>query len=398
MTRERSILHVDMDAFYAAIEQRDRPELSGKCVIVGGTSRRSVVSTASYEARRFGVRSAMPMHEARARCPHAIVLLPRMHRYSEVSEQIFAIFSRFTPLVEGLSLDEAFLDVTASSLFGDAETIARTLQSAIEKEIGLTASVGVAPNKWVAKIASDLKKPRGLVVVSEQEKRAFLAPLPIEKMWGLGAVRSALLRQHRFLTLGDLASSDPERIVSLIGKGGYPLWQRARGDDSRPVEPNRPHQSIGAEQTFVYDVWDREKLFRSFLQHAERIASRLQRMQIYGSSLSIKVKYHDFSQTTRQTKLKPPLADTLSIFQAAKDLFSSLGELKKPLRLTGISVGGLLQHPPLSLFEEQRCKQEKLEATLLQVRSRYGTDRITRAALLSENVAKAVDTARSRLR
>ncbi len=250
----REILHIDMDAFFASVEQLDDPSLRGEPVLVGGAERRGVVAAASYEARPFGIHSAMPMAEALRRCRHAIVVPPRRHRYEEVSASIFAVFRRFTPLVEGLSVDEAFLDVTASrGLFGDGEAIARRIRQAIRAETGLTASAGVAPSKFVAKIASDFDKPDGLVVVRPEEVRAFLDPLPIERMWGVGPKAAARLHGLGYVTLRDLAEADVRRLEATLGSWGGEVARLARGEDEREVVSEREAKSIGAEETYDED-------------------------------------------------------------------------------------------------------------------------------------------------
>ena len=244
-----------MDAFYASVEQRDHPALRGRPVLVGGPSRRGVVTAASYEARPFGARSAMPMAQAIRLCPEAVVVPVRMDRYVEVSAQIFAIFHRYTPLVQGLSLDEAFLDVTASqSLFGDGASIARQIKDAIRRELELTASAGVAPCRFVAKVASDLRKPDGLVVVREDEVRAFLAPLPIERMWGVGQKTAPKLRALGFATLDDFARADGAQLEHLLGSWGRHVQSLARGDDDREVDPHLAAKSVGAESTYEHDL------------------------------------------------------------------------------------------------------------------------------------------------
>ncbi|HWL86674.1 MAG TPA: DNA polymerase IV, partial [Polyangiaceae bacterium] len=253
MPSPRSIVHVDMDAFYASVEIRDAPALRGKPVLVGGAKRRGVVLAASYEARVFGAHSAMPMAEAMRLCPQATVVPPRHERYAEVSRKVFAIFERYTPLVEGLSMDEAFLDVTESrSLFGDGAAIARAIKSDVSKELGLTASAGVATSKFVAKVASDLKKPDGLVVVPEDREgvAAFLAPLAIERMWGVGPKTSPRLRALGICTLGDLASCDERVLDDMLGSWGRHVRELARGIDPREVEPDRAAKSVGAEETY----------------------------------------------------------------------------------------------------------------------------------------------------
>ena len=293
-----------MDAFYASVEQRDDPSLRGKPVLVGHDSRRGVVTTASYEARPSGARSAMPMMEALRLCPDAIVVPVRMARYVEVSERVFEIFHRYTPLVQGLSLDEAFLDVTASqSLFGDGVKIARAIKNDIHRELELTASAGVAPCRFVAKIASDLRKPDGLVAVRQENVRRFLAPLPIEKMWGVGPKTAPKLRALGYETLDDLARATPDALERTLGSWGAHVGALARGEDERDVDPSRAAKSVGAEQTYERDLSGHEEIARTLLVHSERIAQRLVREGISARVVAIKLKYADFTSRTRRVTL-----------------------------------------------------------------------------------------------
>jgi DNA polymerase-4 len=380
----RQILHVDMDAFYASVEQRDDPSLRGKPVIVGGPSKRGVVTAASYEARPFGVRSAMSMVEAMRRCPHAIVVPGRMSRYAEVSHAVFAIFRRFTPLVEGLSLDEAFLDVTASrSLFGDGETIARRIKDAISSELSLHASAGVAPSKFVAKIASDLRKPDALVVVREDEVVSFLAALPIERMWGVGQKSAPRMHTAGFHTLGDLARADDALLVRLFGSWGAEMKRLARGDDPREVDPDRDAKSIGAEETFEHDLRARPDLERALLSQASRVASRLFAEGLATRGVTVKLKYSDFTIKTRARALREAIVGTTSIYDVARALLDRF-DLRRPIRLTGVSAGRLVPiEETRTLFPDERTQRDqKLEAVSAALRERFGGEPITRAALL----------------
>ncbi len=390
---EREILHVDMDAFFASVEELDDPSLRGRPVLVGGASRRGVVAAASYAARRFGARSAMPMAEAIRRCPDAVVVAPRRERYAEVSAAVFAIFRRYTPLVEGLSFDEAFLDVTASrSLFGDGTSIARRIKAEIRGEIGLTASAGVAPCKFAAKIASDLEKPDGLVVV-EGDVAAFLAPLALERMWGVGPKAAARLRAAGFATIGDLARADSRRLEQLMGESWAPHVQGlARGLDERPVDPDREAVSIGAEETYDRDVVTRRGLELCLLDHAGRVAQRLVHEGLAGDVVVVKLKYADFTLRTRRTTLPDPVADTDSIYGAARALLSRFDlaasrDAVRPVRLVGVTVAGLVAEPAegtLSLFAEERSPERgrKLEEVVSKIADRFGGAGVTRAALL----------------
>ncbi|MGZ8441745.1 MAG: DNA polymerase IV, partial [Candidatus Deferrimicrobiaceae bacterium] len=274
----RGILHLDLDAFYASVEVLDHPELRGKPVIVGGDERRGVVAAASYEARKFGVHSAIPTATAKRLCPKGIFLPVRMSRYAEMSDMVFAIYRRFTPLVEPLSIDEAFLDVTGCDrLFGSAEEAARKIKAAVREETGLTVSAGVAPNKFLAKIASDLGKPDGLTVVPLGGEQVFLDPLPVGKMWGVGKVTGEALLGRGIRTIGDLRRSPREMLVGAFGAHGEHLYELARGIDDRPVETERDAKSIGHEDTFDHDLRDRGAMRRELLSLADRVSSRLRR-------------------------------------------------------------------------------------------------------------------------
>ena len=383
----RQILHVDMDAFYASVEQNDDPALRGRPVVVGGRSRRGVVCAASYEARKFGVFSAMPMGEALRRCPVAVVILPRMDRYAEVSAAVFDIFHRFTPLVEGLSLDEAFLDVTGSqALFGDGQSIARAIKDAVRADTGLTASAGVAPCKFAAKVASDLEKPDGLVVVREGEVAAFLAPLPIERMWGVGPKTAPRMREAGFATLGDLARADPRRLERLLGSWGLHVHALARGEDPRSVDPEGLAKSIGAEQTYEEDLTCRAALARSLLDHAARVARRLVHEGLTARAVTVKLKYADFTLRSRQITLPAAVCDTQSIYDAACELLDKFPRGSGRVRLTGVSVSHLSGDPPEpTLFPDRAAeKRRRLEEVVSSVAARFGGEGITRATLLDD--------------
>ncbi|MBK8170352.1 MAG: DNA polymerase IV [Sandaracinaceae bacterium] len=380
----RQILHVDMDAYYASVEQHDRPELRGKPVIVGGPSKRGIVCAASYEARPFGVRSAMPMVEAMRKCPEGIVVAPRHARYAEVSRSIFGIFRRYTPLVEGLSLDEAFLDVTGSQrLFGRGEEIARQIKDAIRAETGLTASAGVAHCKFVAKIASDLRKPDGLVVVPD-DVAAFLAPLPVERMWGIGPKTAKRVRDAGYSTIGDLARADAQHLEYLLGSWGAYINQLARGQDDRDVIADGDAKSIGAEETFEQDLTDRASMEHYLLAQSARVASRLVREELVARCVSVKIKYSDFTAVSRQLTLREAVCDTDSIFHAARELLSRIPIAGKRVRLTGVSMSDFAQaSAPQSLFPDERIVRGRAIETATQaLRDRFGKQGVTRAALL----------------
>jgi DNA polymerase-4 len=374
-----------MDAFYASVEQRDDPSLRGRPVIVGGPARRGVVCAASYEARPFGVRSAMSMGEALRLCPDAAVVPPRHSHYASVSARVFGIFARVTPLIEGLSLDEAFLDVTGSeSLFGDGETIARKIKREIWEELSLRASAGVAPNKFTAKLASDLDKPDGLLVVPAARVRAFLAVLPIERMWGVGARTAPHAHEAGIHTIGDLADADDARLAHVFGERGPFMGALARGEDDRPVVPDREAKSIGAENTFEQDVTSRTALTRHLLEQSVRVASRMHVAELATTTVVLKLKFHDFKLITRSIKLPSPVRDTDAIYAAAIALLDRVELRGKRIRLTGVSATGLVPKTSTrTLFpDEKRQRSERLEDVAATLRARFGDDAIVRARLL----------------
>ena len=384
----RTILHVDMDAFYASVEQRDDPRLRGKPVIVGGRSRRAVVLAASYEVRRFGVRSAMSMGEALRRAPDAVVVPPRRDRYAEASEQAFAIFHRYTPLVEPLSLDEAFLDVTGSrAIFGDGAAMASAIKRDVRDELRLTASAGVAPCKFAAKIASDLRKPDGLVVVPPEPGAVarFLAPLPIERMWGIGPKTAPRMRSLGYATIGDLARADEAALESALGSWGIEVSRLARGDDARTVVPDGLAKSIGAEETYEEDLRGADAISPTLLDHAARVARRLVRARLWAQTVTVKIKYSDFRVRTRQATLPDPVQDTDGLHRAAVELLAHLPLEGRAVRLTGVSASGLVDGPPAPMLfpDEQAEKRRKVEAVAATIADRYGDERaLTRGTLI----------------
>lgn len=388
----RQILHIDMDAFFASVEQKDDPSLVGKPVLVGGAARRGVVAAASYEARSFGCRSAMPMAEAMRRCPHAVVVPPRRERYVEVSDRVFDVFHRYTPLVEGLSIDEAFLDVTESrSLFGDGVAIARRIKADVKEETGLTASAGVAPCKFAAKIASDLDKPDGLTVVAD-DVAAFLAPLPVEKMWGVGPKTAPTLRRLGYATIGDLAGARGDALERVLGAWGADVARLARGDDPRAVVPDREAKSIGAECTYDEDLVTREAIARTLLAHASRVAERLTAEGLAAGAVVVKLKYADFTLLTRRTTFREAASDTRTLHDACIALLDRFPLDRARVRLTGVAAhdlrpGGGVQR---ALFpDEPAARRRQVEAVLLSAKGRFGGHSITFATLLEDDVPKA---------
>ena len=382
--KERAILHVDMDAFYASVEQRDDPSLKGRPVIVGGDSRRGVVAAASYEARKFGVHSAMSMVEAMRRCPQAAVTAPRMGRYAEVSAQVFEVFRRYTPQVEGLSIDEAFLDVTGSrTLFGSAVRIAESIKKEILAETQLYASAGVANSKFVAKVASDLDKPDGLVVVASECVAEFLAPLPIERMWGVGPKAATRLRGLGFKTFHSLASTPVEDLESVLGAWGTQIHRLARGIDEREVVGERDAKSIGGEVTFDADLREREAIEKHLLAQSVRVAGRLHAAGLWAHVITVKIKDATHRSKTRQMRVEPALADTDAVFAAARTLLERFSGIERGVRLCGVSASDFVSAPPLELFTNtKRERNERLEALTGELRTRFGKQGATRARLL----------------
>ena len=387
----RQILHIDMDAFFASVEQRDNPALRGKPLVVGGAARRGVVAAASYEAREYGVRSAMPMAEALRRCPRLLVVPPRGDRYAAVSEQVFDIFHRYTPLVEGLSIDEAFLDVTASqSLFGDGAAIARRIKTEILAETELTGSAGVATSKFVAKIASDMDKPNGLTLVPE-DVAAFLAPLPIERMWGVGPKTAPNLHALGYRTLGDLAAADPKALERALGAWGTSVRLLAMGLDDREVVPDRDAKSIGAECTYEEDLRDREAIARTLLAHAARVAERLTAGKIAARTVVVKLKWHDFTVLSRRMTLPEPASDTRTIHDACIALLDRFPLQGARIRLTGVSVADLCDPAPKQamLFPDAKAARRRdVQEVLLRAKHRFGEAPLTFATLLESKEEK----------
>jgi DNA polymerase-4 len=374
-----------MDAFYASVEERDRPELKDKPLIVGGIGGRGVVAAANYAVRRYGVRSAMPMREALRRCPTAICVPPRMARYKEVSEQVFAIFREFTPLVEGLSLDEAFLDVTASQrLLGNAESIGSEIRRRIARQTGLTASVGIAPNKLLAKIASDLNKPDGMCRIGADNVHHILDGLPIDKLFGVGPKTLPAVHSAGIRSFGDLRSASEEVLWRVFGKHGKSMRERASGLDDRPVLPNRDEKSISAEETFAADIRGGPELRVRLLRLADRTASRLRAQGLAAGRVSVKIRRGDFTTFTRQRVLGPPSQDTTVVSAAATALLEAW-LAKQPnaaVRLLGVGVGDLQSVQQRDLFAGDSAPGSRLDATIDDIRGRFGPTMLTRASLL----------------
>ncbi|MFQ5511660.1 MAG: DNA polymerase IV [Candidatus Krumholzibacteriia bacterium] len=380
----RAILHIDMDAFYASIEILENPELRGKPVIVGGTPEtRGVVAAASYEVRNYGVHSAMSSYRARKLCPHAVFLPSRMGHYVTYSRKVFAIFREYTPLVEPISIDEAFLDVTGSrKLFGRASEIGRTIKERIRDEIGLTASVGVAENKFLAKLASDLEKPDGFVVIQPGEAEARLAELPVGKLWGIGKVSQKHLASHGVHKIKDLLAFPAERLESVVGSYARRLRDLARGVDDRPVVVGEESKSVGAETTFAEDIGDAGELRRLLDSLATRVAKRLRKEGYRAHTVNLKARYPDFATVTRALTLPASTAVTQEIICAARQLLESrLGRGDRPLRLLGVSVSNLVrpaEGEPELFPDRAREQEERVDHLLDDIQKRFGEKSIWR--------------------
>jgi DNA polymerase IV len=340
----RRILHIDMDAFYASVEQRDEPSLRGKPVVVGGSpQQRGVVAAASYEARRFGVHSAMPMARAVRLCPELVIVRPDFSKYSAVSRQVFDIFRSVTPLVEGLSLDEAYLDVTENAWREPlGVTVAKRIKAAIREQTGLTASAGVAPNKFLAKIASGWKKPDGLTVIAPDRVESFLQQLPVDALWGVGPVTAGRLRACGITRLVDVRTADPAVLEQAVGSWAEWLLDLAHGRDDREVEPNRPAKSCGTENTYAQDLTDLEEMREALGEMADECVEWLERKQRVCRTVTIKVRYAGFVTVTRSRTLPGPTREGATIRQAAVDLLAKTDAGRTPVRLLGVSVHNLL--------------------------------------------------------
>jgi DNA polymerase IV len=384
----RWILHVDMDAFFASVEQRDHPEYAGKPVIVGGLGARGVVSTASYEARRFGVHSAMSMHEARRLCPQAVFLVPDIHRYQAVSHSIHEIFRSFSPLIEPLSLDEAFLDISGMQLlFTSPVALAKQLKATIWTELNLVASVGLAPNKFLAKIASDMRKPDGLQVIEYGKEAAAIASLSVDKIWGVGKVTLPQLRQLGLFTIGDVAKADTVLLEQTFGVFGREMQQLARGIDARPVVVQQAAQSIGRETTFEQDWVDEEAILTHLFALTEQVGWKLRQAGLGARRVTLKIRYPSFETVTRSKTLPQVISLDDDIFQVGQALFLALPQ-REPIRLLGISVSHLLSTNQLSLFDEAESKKSKLSVVTDELKRKFGQKIVTRGRMVTNKESR----------
>ena len=398
-------MHVDMDAFFASIEQLDHPEYKGHPVIVGGLSSRGVVATCSYEARKFGVHSAMPISRAKKLCPDGIYVYPRMDRYKEVSHQIFSIMKEFTPHIEPLSIDEAFLEVSGmSTMYSGPKALGRAIKDRVFEETGLIISAGLAPNKFLAKLASDLDKPDGLVVIPYGREKEILAPLPIKRIWGVGPRTEKILKTGGFHLMRHIqALPDESSLIPLVGNQARRIWELANGIDDRPVETDRKIQSIGAEETYEEDLTDGSAIELEFRYFANRLSKRLRKRNLLGHTVSIKVRYDDFTTVSRQKRLDTPSDHEHVFFETALLLWNKLMQDKTskkpkgtkkdveafmepsgPIRLLGLTVSGLDEEVPMqdSLFESPQDETEdKLAGVLDSLESKFGETAVMSGAL-----------------
>ena len=391
--RDRAIIHVDMDAFYASVEQHDQPDYRNRPVIVGGTGGRGVVAAASYEARKFGVFSAMPMGRARSLCPQAVVLPVRMNRYREVSAQVFGIFYESTPEVEGLSLDEAFLDVTASLvLFGSIETIGAALREKILRRTGLHASVGMAHNKYLAKLASDASKARGFIHVPPDGVRQFLDPMPVSRVWGIGKKTLPGLQRLGILTIGQLRTADPGILAAVLGNRTAHFLALARGEDEREVVAFREDKSLSREVTFDQDLTASSELFAELQRQVESVTGRLREHGLVARTIQIKVRDARFRTATRSRSLAVPTCVTQLVFKQARQLLERwLREHQNtPVRLLGVGVAGL-EKPDERGIDYDSAEQKALDRTLDEIRRRYGDGKATHAGTLRTGKKGRVD-------
>jgi DNA polymerase-4 len=381
------ILHIDMDAFYASVEKLDDPRLKHKCVIVGGTSNRGVVSAASYEARRFGVHSAMPIYQAKQKCPHGVFVPPRMGRYKEVSKKVMALLEEFSPLVEPVSIDEAYMDITGCQrLFGEPQEIAREIKRRIFESVHLTCSIGVAPNKFLAKIASDLEKPDGLTLIMPEQVPQFIESLPIRKVPGVGKKMTRQLEVLGIRTLGDVHRLPEKALLKHLGKFGRRLRALSTGSDASPVTPHTPHKSISSERTLAADTRDVKLLKRYLLSQSAEVARQLRQTGVRAKTIVIKIKNADFKTVTRRTTIAIPTQSSDTIYKAAAQLLDAF-KMTQKIRLIGVGTTGfsaVTASVQMGLFEKKETpgdNWEKVDKALDSISRKFGTDVIGRASI-----------------
>ncbi len=394
----RVILHIDMDAFFAAVEQIDHPEYRGKPVIVGadpkGGTGRGVVSTCSYEARKFGIHSAMPISKAYKRCPGGVYLPGRMKRYQDMSRQIMKIMYDFSPAVEPLSIDEAFIDITGCiKLFGSPRNIALKLKESIKIQTKLTASVGIAPNKFIAKIASDIEKPDGLVIVEENRIREFLRPLPISKMWGVGKKTEPILLKLGIQTIGQLADYSQSKLIKYLGKSGLQFWNLANGIDNRSVTNDTEAKSLSHETTYSEDTNDVQKLKKTLFYLSNEVSRGLRSENLKGKTITLKIRLSDFSTFTRSKSFTHYINSSKELYDVAMQLFSSFNRMGKKVRLLGVAVSNLDNVPgeQISMFEDSEASKSRSDKVMDLIYEKFGPDAINRASLMNRKPHRLSD-------
>ncbi|MFC1799051.1 DNA polymerase IV [Thermodesulfobacteriota bacterium] len=380
------ILHIDMDAFYASVERLDNPDLIGKCIIVGGKSNRSVVSAASYEARAFGVHSAMPIFQARQKCPEGVFIRPRMKRYKEISDRVMDLLNGFTPLIEAVSIDEAFMDISGSGkLYGSSESIGRQIKAKIKQDIALTCSVGIAPLRFLAKIASDLDKPDGLVIIRPEEVEQFIETLPIRKVPGVGKKTYEQLALMGVKTLGNIRQYPEQVLIKRLGKFGSRLKALSSGEDPTPVVPYTSPKSISSERTLSEDTNDIEQLKGCLLSQAEIVAGGLRKEKVRAKTIVLKIKYSDFQSISKNHTLSAPTRSSEAIYATAERLLLNL-KLKTHVRLIGLGASGFVPADipvQAGLFDKRKESDgtwEKVDSTLDRIKEKYGSKMIARAS------------------
>jgi DNA polymerase-4 len=384
-----TILHVDMDAFYASVEERDDPKLKGKAVVVG-MGKRGVVSAANYEARKFGIRAAMPIYKAKALAPHAVFIAPNMARYTEVSEQVMAIFRDVTPYVEPISLDEAFLDVTgARRLLGSGQEIADQIRKRVEKDLGITCSVGIAHNKFIAKIASGHCKPNGVLEVDPEKMLEFLHPLAANEIWGVGPKTNEQLEKMGLFTIADIANTPRSTLIRVLGQAsGSSLYELAWGRDYRDVVTEHIEKSISASQTFDVDLYQQEEILKEFLRLTEKSADRMRGKGLATNTISIKVRFSDFKTISRSKTLDLPTTGTQEIFEVAKTLYLGLNLDRVLIRLVGVSLDSLVENDDVTqmVLGERTSSWQQADRAIDRVKAKFGRSSLRPARLVDDKV------------
>jgi DNA polymerase IV len=381
---ESVILHVDMDAFYASVAELDNPQYKGKALVVGAGAR-GVVLSANYEARKFGIRAAMPVGRAKRMAPHAIFIPPEHHRYAEISERVMQIFHSYTPLVEPISLDEAFLDVTGSrKLFGDGREIAQKIRAQVEKDEGITCSVGIAQSKFIAKLASQHCKPNGMLEIKSDRILEFLHPLPVRAIWGVGPKTAESLDRLGLHTVADIANTPRATLIRALGDAtGESLYELAWGRDYRDVIPDEPEKSIGNEETFARDIDSPEEILREFLRMTEKSTARLRERNLFAKTISIKIKFADFTSITRSKTLPLGIDGTQEVYEIVKKLYLALRNEGARIRLVGVSLGNLQDDSPVQLeFGAREKGWRDADTAIDKAKARFGRESVRPGRLI----------------